>query len=64
MKNKKIIPALSMLALLNVPALFGYVIGVTYWKAYIIAFITTLTVMVTYSIIEYLKHALKSKRWQ
>ena len=64
MKNKKIIPALSMLALLNVPALFGYVIGVTYWKAYIIAFITTLIVMVTYSIIEYLKHALKSKRWQ
>jgi len=54
-------PALAMFALLNVPALFGYVIGVTYWKAYLIALFTTLTVMVMYGIIEYMKVALKTK---
>lgn len=59
MKNKNLFPALAMFALLNVPATFGYMLGVTYWKAYLIAFFTTITVMVAYSIIEYLKHAFK-----
>lgn len=58
MKNK-IIGALSMFVLLNIPAIFGSVIGIVYWKAYLIAFITTITVMVAYSIIEYLKHTFK-----
>lgn len=61
MKNKKLMPALAMFALLNTPALFGYVIGVTYWKAYIIAFLTTISVMVANAIIEVAKQGLKSK---
>lgn len=58
MKNK-LIGASAMFALLNIPALFGYVIGVAYWKAYLIAFITTITVMVVNAIIEYLKNVFK-----
>lgn len=58
MKNK-LIGALAMFALLNIPAVFGSVIGVIYWKAYLIAFITTITVMVVNGIIEYLKNVFK-----
>jgi hypothetical protein len=58
MKNK-LIGASAMFALLNVPALFGYIIDVVYWKAYLIAFITTITVMVVNAIIEYLKNVFK-----
>jgi hypothetical protein len=58
MKNK-LIGASAMFALLNIPALFGYIIGVVYCKAYLIAFITTITVMVVNAIIEYLKNVFK-----
>lgn len=61
MKNKNIFPALAMFALLNVPATFGYMLGVTYWKSYVIAFFTTISVMVANAIIEVAKQGLKSK---
>ena len=55
MKNR-IIGALAMFALLNAPAMFAWMaLDVTYWKAYVTAFATTMTVSVAFSIIEYLK---------
>lgn len=52
-----------MLALLTVPALIGkgvnYLIGDGYLTFYITAFVTTISVMVAYSIIEYLKNVFK-----
>ncbi len=63
MNKNKIIGALAMLALLTVPALIGkgvnYLIGDGYLTFYITAFVTTISVMVAYSIIEYLKSVFK-----
>ena len=63
MNKNKIIGALAMLALLLVPALIGkgvnYLIGDCYLTFYITAFVTTISVMVAYSIIEYLKSVFK-----
>ena len=59
MKKDKLIGAASMLLLLTLPATFGYWIGVSFIKAYLIAFTTTISVMVAYAIIEYMNHQFK-----
>lgn len=63
MNKNKIIGALAMLALLLVPALIGkgvsYLLGDSYITFYITSFITTISVMIAYSIIEYLKSVFK-----
>ena len=63
MNKNKIIGALAMLALLSVPALIGKgvscLLGDSYITFYITAFITTISVMIAYSIIEYLKSVFK-----